>query len=157
MKKILGILTALFMAVCMTSCLEHDLEELEVYSDCDITGRDIYWRWVTDEVHPGTGAQKVKQVRLPYWSGASVIDKENATAHIRYTVAQSGLDATQKAAFTATKAVMVVTVSTAATIKPIDGAPELGVPGDWTKPNKYEVTAADGTKKVWTITAECGD
>ncbi|WP_410520867.1 DUF5018-related domain-containing protein [Bacteroides cellulosilyticus] len=29
----------------------------------------------------------------------------------------------------------------------------MGKPGDWSKPNKYEITAADGSKKVWTITA----
>lgn len=157
MKKILGILTALMMAVCMTSCLEHDLEELEVYSDCDITGRDIYWRWVSDEVHPGTGANKVKQVRLPYYSAATVINKEAQTCHIQYSIAYSSLDDTQKAAFTESNAVVVVTVSTAATIAPVEGAPALGVPGDWSKPNKYEVTAADGTKKTWTITVACGD
>ena len=49
---------------------------------------------------------------------------------------------------------VAVTISTAATIKPINGAPKLGVPGDWTKDNQYEVTAADGTKKVWTIVVE---
>ena len=49
---------------------------------------------------------------------------------------------------------VAVTISTAAIIKPIGDAPKLGVPGDWTKDNQYEVTAADGTKKTWTIVVE---
>ncbi|MEG0468180.1 MAG: hypothetical protein RR551_07875, partial [Mucinivorans sp.] len=46
----------------------------------------------------------------------------------------------------------IVWLSTAARIIPLNGSPVLGVPGDWTKPNKYEVTAANGSKSVWTIT-----
>ena len=157
MKKFLNILAAMLLAVISTSCLESGLEELEVYSGCDITGRDIYWRWVSDEVHPGTGANKTKQVRLPYYSAKTTIDKEAGTAHIHYSIVHSSLDDTQKAAFTETKAVVAVSISTAATIAPLEGAPKLGVPGDWSKPNKYEITAADGTKKTWTITVACGD
>lgn len=53
MKKFLNIFAALLLAVVTTSCLEHDLEELDVYSGCDITGKELYWRYVSDEVHPG--------------------------------------------------------------------------------------------------------
>ena len=42
-------------------------------------------------------------------------------------------------------------VSTAAHVIPIEDAPTLGVPGDWTHTNKYVVKAADGTEKVWTV------
>lgn len=44
-----------------------------------------------------------------------------------------------------------VTVSTAARITPVDGSGKLGTPDDWTKERKFEVQAADGTVKVWTI------
>ena len=44
-----------------------------------------------------------------------------------------------------------VTVSSAARITPLSGAPAFGQPGDWSKPNKYLVTAADGSQKEWTI------
>lgn len=44
-----------------------------------------------------------------------------------------------------------MTISTAARIFPIEGSPVLGTPGDWSKENKYEVMAVDGTKKIWTI------
>ena len=42
-------------------------------------------------------------------------------------------------------------LSTAARITPLNGAPKLGNPGDFSaKEFKYQVTAADGTKKEWT-------
>ena len=151
MKKFFNIFAAILLAVFSTSCLESGLEELDVYSGCDITARDLYWRYISDEVHPGTGANKVVQKRIPYYSGQSPIDTEAGTAHIAYSLSYSNLTEEEKAAFTETKAVVAVTLSTAATIKPLEGSPELGKPGDWSKPNKYEVTAADGTKKTWTI------
>lgn len=43
--------------------------------------------------------------------------------------------------------VVSLNISTAAMIQPIDGAAVLGKPGDWSKPNKYEITAADGSKR----------
>ena len=42
-------------------------------------------------------------------------------------------------------------LSTAAVIAPQDGAPTLGVPGDFSTTRRYLVTAANGTKKDWTI------
>ncbi|MDE7236705.1 MAG: hypothetical protein K2N66_02660, partial [Paramuribaculum sp.] len=55
---------------------------------------------------------------------------------------------------TTSELVVVLNISTAAVIEPLDGAPALGVPGDWSKPNKYQITAANGKKKVWTVTLE---
>ena len=45
-----------------------------------------------------------------------------------------------------------IDLSTAARIMPLNGAPKLGSPGDFSaKEFKYQVTAADGTKREWTI------
>ena len=98
---------------------------------------------------PGSGETQVKQVRL---ARAVEQDADNNTFYIRYVT--GNLPADQVSAFTTSKVVIAVTISTAAVIKPIDGAPTLGVPGDWSKPNKYEVMAANGDKKVWTIVVE---
>ncbi|MDO4782065.1 MAG: hypothetical protein Q4A09_02465 [Capnocytophaga felis] len=46
---------------------------------------------------------------------------------------------------------VVVGVSTAAKVYPIGDAPKLGVPGDWSKPNKYRVEADNGNSSEWTI------
>ena len=149
MKKFLNILAALMLAVFSTSCLDSNLEELELYSDCNITSGEAYWRYYGTEKIPASGELKVHQVRLPRAVSA---DNENNIFKIRYTT--TSLNAEQAALFTEGNVVVAVTISTAATIKPIGDAPKLGVPGDWTKDNQYEVTAADGTKKTWTIVVE---
>ena len=79
-------------------------------------------------------------------------DNDTNTFYIKYVT--GNIPEAERGNFTESKAVVAVTISTAATIKPINGAPKLGVPGDWTKDNQYEVTAADGTKKTWTIVVE---
>ena len=149
MKKLINILFTLLLAVVATSCLENGLEELDTYTDCDITSGEIYWRYYGTDVIPGSGETQVKQVRL---ARAVEANKETNTFYIRYVT--GNLPADQVSAFTTSKVVIAVTISTAAIIKPVDGSPTLGVPGDWSKPNKYEVMAANGDKKVWTIVVE---
>lgn len=149
MKKFFNIIAALLLAVVSTSCLDSGLEELETYKDCDITSGEIYWRYYSTDVIPGSGEQQVKQVRL---ARAVEQNLDTNTFYIRYVT--GNIPEAERANFTESKAVVAVTISTAATIKPIGDAPKLGVPGDWTKDNQYEVTAADGTKKTWTIVVE---
>ena len=163
MKKFLNILTAMLLAVVSTSCLEHDLEELDVYSGCDITRVDCYYRWKSDETHSGTEAEKVKQVYVSAYSRTYVTDENDptkGTCTIRY--AKNNIPAEFKADCEKNYPnergmVVAVTISSAATMKPIGNAPQLGVPADWTDDYEYEVTAADGTKKIWKIVVECGD
>ena len=149
MKKFFNIIAALLLAVVSTSCLDSGLEELETYKDCDITSGEIYWRYYSTDVIPGSGEQQVKQVRL---ARAVEQNLDTNTFYIRYVT--GNIPEAERANFTESKAVVAVTITTAATIKPIGDAPKLGVPGDWTKDNQYEVTAADGTKKTWTIVVE---
>lgn len=149
MKKLLNIMAALLLAVLATSCLESGLEDLDTYTDCDITSGEIYWRYYGTDKIPGSGEVQVKQVRL---ARAIEVDNDNNTLYIRYTT--SNIPEAERGNFTESKAVVAVTISTAAIIKPVGDAPQLGVPGDWTKDNKYEVTAANGTKKTWTIVVE---
>ncbi|MCM1031383.1 MAG: hypothetical protein NC410_08105 [Oscillibacter sp.] len=149
MKKLLYIMTALLLAVISTSCLKNGLEELDTYEECDITSGEIYWRYYGTDTIPGSGEVQVKQVRL---ARAISIDEETNTIYILYTT--TAIPEAERGNFTREKAVVAVTISTAAIIEPIGDAPKLGVPGDWSKENKYEVTAANGNKKIWTIVVE---
>lgn len=149
MKKYFYLIAALFVAVLSTSCLESGLEELDEYSGCDITNGNVYWRYYGNDNIAASGEQQVKQV---YLAASRTQDAENGVYTIKYVT--NNIPADERPNFTESKAVVAVTISTAATIKPIGDAPKLGVPGDWTKDNQYEVTAADGTKKIWTIVVE---
>ena len=157
MKKFINILAAMLLAVVSTSCLEHGLEELDLHKGCDITRVDCAYRWKTGETHPGTNSEKVKQVYVSAYSRTYVTDSNDPTkgvCTIRYSKTNIP---EQYRSIAESEMVVYVTISTAATMKPINGAPELGVPADWTADHQYEVTAADGTKKTWTIVVEAGD
>ena len=157
MKKCLNIFAALLLAVVSTSCLKHDLEELDVYSGCDITRVDCAYRWKTGEIHPGTQSEKVNQVYVSAYSRTYVTDESDPSRGV-CTIRYSKTNIPEQYRSTAeTEMVVYVTISTAATMKPINGAPALGIPADWTADHEYEVTAADGTKKIWKIVVEAGD
>lgn len=157
MKKFLNIFAALLLAVVSTSCLKHDLEELDVYSGCDITRVDCAYRWKTGEIHPGTQSEKVNQVYVSAYSRTYVTDESDPSKGV-CTIRYSKTNIPEQYRSVAeTEMVVYVTISTAATMKPINGAPALGIPADWTADHEYEVTAADGTKKIWKIVVEAGD
>ena len=157
MKKFLNIFAALLLAVVSTSCLKHDLEELDVYSGCDITRVDCAYRWKTGEIHPGTQSEKVNQVYVSAYSRTYVTDESDPSRGV-CTIRYSKTNIPEQYRSVAeTEMVVYVTLSTAAVMKPINGAPALGIPADWTADHEYEVTAADGTKKIWKIVVEAGD
>ena len=157
MKKLLNIFAALLVAVVATSCLEHDLETLDVFDGCDITNVQCAFRWKTGEIHPGTGAEKVNQVTVRAYKRTYVTDESDPTKGV-CTIRYTKQDIPDPYKDTAEKEMVVyVTLSSAATIKPIGDSPTLGVPADWTADHQYEVTAANGTKKTWTIVVEAGD
>ena len=157
MKKFLNIFAALLLAVVSTSCLKHDLEELDVYSGCDITRVDCAYRWKTGEIHTGTQSEKVNQVYVSAYSRTYVTDESDPSRGV-CTIRYSKTNIPEQYRSVAeTEMVVYVTISTAATMKPINGAPELGIPADCTADHEYEVTAADGTKKIWKIVVEAGD
>ena len=149
MRKFLSIIAVMLLAVVSTSCLKHDLEELEVYSENDIVSvQGVYWRWIGTETIPGSGEHQVLQKEMNVRD--SKLDKEAATLSFKYQI-PSNFPKDQVNQVTASKLVVILNISPAAVIEPVEGAPRLGAPGDWSKPNKYKVTAADGSAKVWTV------
>ena len=159
--KTLKIATALLIALCSMSCLEHGFDDIETYTGNDILGvAGVYYRYYGTDTNPGSGETKVSQVTM---SSNAKIDEENATVVCSVAVPsgfpESQLYNVSLAYNNGDRQGLLVTVnlSTAATIKPLDGAPKLGEPGDWSKPNRYLVTAANGKTKEWTITLESPD
>lgn len=149
MKKYLFILLAFLGCMTMTSCLESGWEELDTYDGTEITGLvGTYFRYIdTSATIPASGQNKVLQVQLN--TANAQRDAEAGTLSFDVTVPDSYTGPAVKAS----ELVVIVNLSTAAVVEPVEGAPKFGVPGDWTKPNKYKVTAANGESQVWTVTA----
>ncbi len=140
----------LVVALSFTSCLESGLEDIDTYEGNDITAGFAYYRYIDDSsTLPVSGESAVKQKQLTRRS--QTIDTDAATCNLVFAV-PANFTATEKANVSASSLVVITQISSAAVIEPVDGAPRLGVPADWTTSHKYKVTAANGTSKIWTIT-----
>lgn len=154
--KYLKIATALLAGFASVSCLERGLEDLETYTGNDIESiPGIYFRYYSDETNPASGEQVIKQAALSVSN--TEIDPEAGTIECTVSI-PSGFPQDQRYNVSfgykpgdRQSVIVTLRISTAATIKPLGDAPELGTPGDWSKPNRYLVTAADGSTKEWTV------
>ncbi len=150
MKKILSGILMMLSVVLFSSCLESNLQDLPVFTDSDISAvRYADFRYEYSETVDNVTTKTEKFVTLTVKSSSvsgnvvsCVLTVPDATGTftttVRNTVALNNI-------------ALGVTVSSAARITPLSGAPAFGQPGDWSKPNKYLVTAADGSQKEWTI------
>lgn len=149
MKKIVYAIIALVSLFVVSSCLEGNLKELDTYNGCDITSvQGVYYRYYLETIIPVSGEKQVKQVGLSVSN--SKIDAEAATCSFDVKI-PSNFPEDQKANVNASNIVVVFNISTASIIEPEGNSPRLGTPGDWSVPNKYRITAANGDTKVWTV------
>lgn len=148
MKKILYKLLSLVIVLSFSSCLDANLDELPVYEEADITSVSaVQYRYISDQKSPASGENIVEEVNLGYTGD---INPESATVKIKVTKPET-FPADQVNNLSKSNLVVVVTLSTAARLTPVEGSPKLGAPADWTTAHKYVVTSASGKKKEWTI------
>ena len=146
MKSLKYIIIAAVTALFCSSCLESNLKELDVYSGAEIASAAVYYRYIDNSVtFPLSGSHAVKQATLTVSSKA-----EGNNFYITASV-PGGFPESERSKLSLSNLVVAVNISTAAVIAPASGSPALGTPADWSSPHKYIVTAADGTKKEWTI------
>jgi hypothetical protein len=155
MKKIKYILIGLMFCsiALLTSCLKSDLPGLPAYSDCDITNIYFEYRFEDPTALWTDGSPIVKYITLAV--APKTIDATANTVTVGVTVpaASGSFTTAERAKVALTNIVCSMNLSTAAKIEPLEGAPKLGVPADFSSARKYLVTAADGTTtKTWTIT-----
>lgn len=151
MKKYVFILIGI-VAISLTSCLKKDLEDLFDFDDNDITGVPrVEYRYISDEISPSNGQKLVKNVNMIIRKVD--IDEDLKEVKIQLTVPNANTSFTdeERNKVSLSNLVVMVNLSTAARIFPLDNSPLLGVPGDWSKPNKYQVQAANGKTAQWTI------
>ena len=149
MKRIIYSLFLTVVMVSFSSCLTGGLEDLPEYEEADITSVSaVTYRYISDDISPASGQNIVKNVNMTY---TSEIDPVATTVKISVITPDNFPKDELTNLSTKSNLVVVVSLSTAARLHPIEGSVELGVPGDWSKPNTYMVEAANGTKKNWTI------
>ncbi len=138
----------LLVGTSMTSCLKSDLEELPAFSDAEITNFRFEYRWIDD-------SQDYNRLQVVQLDTETNIDSENQKVTCTISVPDSSGDFPEiiRTQVSLSDIVGYADISTAATLAPSNGAPALGEVGDFSSNNlNYEVTAADGTKVIWSLT-----
>jgi hypothetical protein len=137
----------------LTSCLKSGLADLPVYTDCDITNIYFEYRYEDPTALWIDGSPIVKYITLVVATKTIDAAANTVTVGINVPAASGTFTTAERAKVALTNIVCTMNISTAATIAPLEGAPKLGVPGDFSAIRKYLVTAADGkTTKTWTVT-----
>jgi len=141
-------LVATFIITMLSSCLKKDLPAYPEFDGNEITLVNVEYRFNGSQMMNGQPVVAYQKLTV-----AQTVDKPNSAINVVITVPPAGgtFTAVEKAKVSQTNLWFYMNISTAATIAPTEGTPKLGDPTDATKPLKYVVTAADGSKKVWTI------
>lgn len=143
MKKIASYALFLLLVISFTSCLKMGLDDLPTSDKADITNVKFEYRWWDESaeqlrvVELTTSKEIVGRTINCTITVPAVTDK--FTTQVREGVSLSNL-------------VCLTDISAAASIRPTEGAPALGTPGDFSKKEfDYLVVAADGSDIEWRI------
>lgn len=140
------------MAAAFSSCLTSNTESIEAYTHnhiVDVAG--VWYRYITVE-NENSDREIMRKVELD--GIERVIDSEARVVTIKVNPSQGRLNSIPVAAraeLSISNVAVVVALPTAARLFPVGNSPKLGLNGDWSKPNKYIVRAANGDEAEWTI------
>lgn len=152
----LGLLLA--SATLLTGCLDKGLDELPAFEEAKIINVFTEYRFADATAKNNDGSPKVNMVNLPVARTFKLRENTPGAAtdsvllEVTVPPASGAFTAAVRDKVNAGDLVLYGNISTAADITPLSGAPLLGVPGDYSSPRQYQVTAADGKNtRVWTI------
>lgn len=141
-------LLILLIGVITSSCITAGLEDLPVYQEAEILDFRLEYRYTK------THDNGVESLAVTTLGGEVDILEESAKITLSPTVpdASSSFPELERQKVSLSNIVAYAKLSPAAEIQPLNGAPELGVPSNFSQERQYKVIAADGkTTKVWTI------
>lgn len=131
--------------ILFNSCLESGLDDLPTYSDAEMTEFKFEYRWFDE---------KANQLRVIQLNNSYEINNKEAIVTCNITVpnAEGSFTNEIRSQVRLNNLVGYCSISPGATMSPVENSPELGVVADFSSRNvKYQITAADGTIKVWTV------
>lgn len=152
MKRFIKIKSGLILLCVVTlfsACLKKDLPAYPSWDGISIDKVYAEYRYNSDQLYNGQPIVAYQTLTV-----SQTIDQPNSTINLTVTVpaaSATGFTAAERLKVVQNKLWLYLDVSTAATVKPVGDTPKLGDPTDGTKPLKYEVTAANGSSKIWTL------
>jgi len=138
----------IFSLVLLSSCLKHDLPSYPSFSDNYISNVNIEYRYNSSQMYDGDSVVAYQKLNV-----SQTIDSANSTINVTLTVpaANGSFTSAQRANVSLTHLWVYFDISTAATMKGINGTTDPGFVTDCSKPLTYEVTSASGKKRTWTV------
>lgn len=148
--KLSDIKWLMLLLVCLPLVASCSKEDLPAYEEAEITKVGAYHRFYSGDKDALTGENIVAEKEL---TSTVDIDSDKGIANATFSIpaANGKFTEAERAKVSLSNLVVYVNVSTAAHVTPVEGAPKFGTPADWTKKHKYNVMAADGTTKTWTV------
>lgn len=142
----------------LPSCMKHGLDDnLPKFKDALIT--DVFMEYRFEDATATSGGSPVVRIVSLGISNKQFLKKEDTPGAAADSVvfdvtvppASGAFTTVERDKVTKEKIVLMSNISTAATMEPLEGAPRAGVPGDFSQPRKYKVTAADGSSRTWIV------
>jgi hypothetical protein len=158
MKKIINykfLIFAIGVLFSFTSCLKSGLDELPAFEDTEIANIFFEHRFLDPNDKWTDGSSIVQFQRLEVTKEIKTNEsaaEDSVIVTLSVPKPSGSFTTEERQKVTLENMVCYMNISTAAKIEPLDGAPVLGKPGDFTSPRKYKITAADGkTTRIWVI------
>lgn len=148
-NKIIGLGIGLLLAIIsLSSCLKHNLPEYPLWDGNYINTVYMEYRYNGDQMYDGKPVVAYQRLSVN-----QTIDSTNNTISVDVTVppASGSFTDSIRSLVSQTDIWPYFDLSTAATMTPTDKTHDPGNSTDFTKPQSYIVTAANGQKRTWTI------
>lgn len=145
----IGIIAGLLLMTCsLTSCLRHDLPAYPLWNGDLITNAYLEYRYNSGQDYWGNPVVAYQRMQV----NAS-IDTTNNTVTLDVTVPPASGSFSDSIRNMVTQSTLwpYFDISTAATMASSGTSPKPGFETDFTKPQTYVITAADGQKRNWTV------
>jgi len=142
------VLMLLCIITFFSSCLKKDLPAYPLWDGTNIDNVVLEYRFNGALNYGGSPVVEYKRLAVV----KTVVD-ETSTINLDVTVpAVSGnFTAEERGKVNQNSLIMYFDLSTASSVVPVPGTPKPGELTNLMIPQQYEVTAANGTKRVWTI------
>jgi hypothetical protein len=150
MKKTILYFSLIILPLFILDSCRMGLDELPVFEEAELINFWFEHREIVTKTNPdGSTYETVVFTDLKNACTFEVLNESGNTADCKVTVNSAAVDKTINLSNIVGKS----TISTAATIQPVNSSPELGIPGDFSNQVSYLVTAADNvTEKNYNIT-----
>lgn len=133
----------------LTSCLKKDLPNYPLWDGNYINNVYVEYRWQdTTQLYNGQPVVAYQKLKV-----TQTIDSTNNTINVTLTVpaANGSFTAAQRANVNLRNLWIYFDISNSATLKAVGKTPAPGDSANLSQPLTYEVTAANGQKRTWTV------